>query len=207
MKKATIGIELIVALRGIEEQINIIHSDTSWAAYSQKSAAYNKICEYLESCPNANRYYQLVPNAHFYVDRVKQIKKYDISILEKNATGYTILENTTLDDGIDYFAPDDSGLYFIGETHFNPITDQKYYCVKIGRASNIANRMKQYNTHNPMLWRIDYAIDEENFEAYYQSMLTHVALARCSHNAEWFFVDKVTYLEMCAKGFHYFDDK
>lgn len=111
---------------------------------------------------------------------------------------------TAFDDEINYSAPKIEGLYFIGETHFNPITDEKYYWVKIGRATNLNRRMKDYNTHNPMLWRIDFS---ENYdkEKYYHLKLNDVAIASCNHNEEWFLVDKNTYLEMCEKGFSYFD--
>lgn len=111
----------------------------------------------------------------------------------------------SLSDGINYDTPNEPGLYFLGETHFNPITHEEFYCVKIGRASNLRRRLKEYDTHNPMLWRIDYSVDNEEMEHYYHHRLYDVAIATCNHNKEWFFVDRQTYLEMCEKGFSYFD--
>lgn len=107
------------------------------------------------------------------------------------------------DDGIDYDAPDEPGLYFIGETHFNPKTDEKYYWVKVGKARSLKNRMKQYNTCNPMLWRIGFSKEYDKEEHYHQ-LLANVAIAKCNHNEEWFLVNRETYLEMCEKGFSYF---
>ena len=109
-----------------------------------------------------------------------------------------------LNDGINYAAPSTAGLYFVGETHFNPFTKEEFYWVKIGRANNIHERMKQYNTCNPMLFRIDYSHDYER-EAYYHERLRMKSIAVCNHNLEWFLVDRNTYLEMCEKGFSYFN--
>lgn len=108
------------------------------------------------------------------------------------------------DDGIDYNAPSHKGLYFIGETHFNPYTREEFYWVKIGKAININNRMSSYNTHCPMLWRIDYARGYSN-EAYYHNKLRKCCIGLCNHNQEWFLVTRETYLAMCEKGFAYFD--
>lgn len=113
-------------------------------------------------------------------------------------------------DGINYNAPEYCGLYFLGETHFNPITREEFYWVKIGKATNIKKRLSDYNTHCPMLYRIDFkkcfsdrvAYQEE---AYYQDKIKAVAIATNNHNKEWFLVDRNTYLEMCAKGFSYFN--
>ena len=95
-------------------------------------------------------------------------------------------------------------MYFVGETHFNPITDEKFYWVKIGKATNLKQRMQNYNTHNPMLWRVDFSLDYDK-EEYYHKRLNEVAIAKCNHNNEWFLVDKTTYLEMSEKGFKFFE--
>ena len=104
------------------------------------------------------------------------------------------------DDGINYDAPDKAGLYFIGETHFNPRTMMLYYWVKIGLSINLRKRMKQYDTHCPMLWRIDFKtdleFDLEIEEEHYHDKLKEIATACCNHNEEWFLVDRETYLAM-----------
>ena len=118
-------------------------------------------------------------------------------------------EKHDFDDGINYDAPDYCGLYFIGETHFNPITNEKFYWVKIGKASNIRERLRKYNTHCPMLYRIDFKKcsnnDVSQLEKGYQAAIKSVALASNNHNKEWFLVDEKTYLTMCDKGFAYFN--
>lgn len=95
-----------------------------------------------------------------------------------------------------------TGLYFLGMVNTNPITNETFYWVKIGYAKNILSRMRNYNTHCPMLWHIDYTDNENEF--YYHAQLTHYAINRCNHNDEWFMVDKITYLQMCEKGFEFF---
>ena len=115
-----------------------------------------------------------------------------------------------LDDGINYNAPEYCGLYLVGETHFNPTNMDLFYCVKVGKAINIKKRLNDYNTHCPMLYRIDFKrYDTERLafqgESYYQEKLKKVAIASNNHNQEWVFVDRETYLEICKKGFRYFD--
>ena len=108
------------------------------------------------------------------------------------------------EDGIDYYAPKEKGLYFIGEVHYDPITEDKFYWVKIGKATDLNNRMKNYNTHNPMLYRFGFS-DEYDKEEDYHIKLMEKAIAKCNHNDEWFLVDRNTYLEMSEKGFNYFN--
>lgn len=109
-------------------------------------------------------------------------------------------------DGINYNTPNYKGLYLIGETHFNPFTKEEYYLIKIGKSdSQLSTRMRSYNTHNPMLWRIDFR-RTPSLEREYQDKLANLAIAKCSHNKEWFFVSREIYLDICAKGFNYFDN-
>lgn len=96
-----------------------------------------------------------------------------------------------------------TGLYFLGMVNVNPMTNEIFYWVKVGYASNILSRMRNYNSHCPMLWHIDYT--GETNEEYYHQQLRKVALATCNHNDEWFMVDRETYLAMCDKGFRYFE--
>ena len=112
---------------------------------------------------------------------------------------------SSFEDGINYNTPEEDGLYFIGETHFNPYTHEEFYWVKIGMSTKLNRRMKEYDTHNPMLWRIDYKIGSADEEYIYHQLLGQKAIAKCNHNDEWFLVDRNTYLAMCEKGFSYFD--
>lgn len=119
-----------------------------------------------------------------------------------------MLNKDAFKDGINYDAPDKKGLYFIGNTVFNPITHEEFYWVKVGMtAQTLRKRLRQYNTSNPMMWRIDYKEDAENSEGLYHLFLMEICIARNCCNEEWFLVDRETYLEMCEKGFRYFDDR
>lgn len=112
------------------------------------------------------------------------------------------------EDGINYDAPEEEGLYLIGEVNANPYTEELFYWIKPGYSKNIAERMKQYNTCCPMLWRADFKTDCDNpkqEEKYYHKMMNKIGIAKCNHNEEWFLVDKKTYLKICSKGFSYFD--
>lgn len=170
-----------------------------------RETAYYRIKYILRVAPEAGNYWKTCPSKRLYRDRVRKIKEYDLSYAKQSQPARsTINANKILEDGINYDAPDHKGLYLIGETHFNPFTDEKFYAVKVGKSDrSIASRMSSYNTHNPMLWRIDYR-KNPSMEQYYQEKLAKVAIARCSHNKEWYFVDRKTYLEICEKGFSYF---
>ena len=111
------------------------------------------------------------------------------------------------DDGINYDAPTYKGLYLIGGTRFNPFTDEKIYLLKVGKCSNsLDRRMKDYNTHNPLMWRIDFR-RTPCLETEYQKKLEKIALAKVNHAHEWYVVSREIYLEVCEKGFEFFGYK
>ena len=168
---------------------------------------------YLKQACDYDNFYQ--PQRTNYLENAIEIYKHCKIVSDKydyfpEANRYHkrfLLKGTTrkiFDDGIDYECYDVKGLYFVGETHFNPITDEKFYWVKIGKAKNLKERMRSYNTHNPMLYRIDYSADY-NKEEWYHNKLAEKAIAKCNHSEEWFLVDRKTYLEMCEKGFKFFE--
>ena len=188
----------------------------------QMSSLYADICAYQELTPverknvytcmvilykassEVKKYWEHHPSKMMYKDRF---------VIRKQPLADKLIsrpkEEHDFDDGINYNAPEYCGLYFIGETHFNPITNEKFYWVKIGKASNIRERLRNYNTHCPMLYRIDFKecsnTDVSQLEKTYQMAIKSVALASNNHNKEWFLVDERTYLVMCKKGFAYFD--
>jgi hypothetical protein len=175
------------------------YNDRIHHCYSSTGRANNgkKIYAIMDECPEVLNYW--LPTGHSWWEKAFIC----VRTLEENIECNKRIDS--FDDGIDYTVPNDSGLYFIGETHFNPITREEFYWVKIGKSNNLAKRMKQYNTCCPMLWRIDFAVGEEEFEEYYHNWLYTKAIATCNHNEEWFLVDRETYLEMCEKGFAYFN--
>ena len=100
-------------------------------------------------------------------------------------------------------APINRGLYLFGSTNFNPHTMTPYYWVKIGYSGSMDNRLKQYNTHAPMYYPIDFTPDTR--EHLYQNALASVALARNGQSQEWYLVNRETYMAISNKGFAYFD--
>lgn len=99
------------------------------------------------------------------------------------------------------------GCYFVGMVGMNPITQENYYLVKVGFATDISRRIKQYANTNPMLYHnncvlcIDgmdeagYRDGEHNCHLY----LARHAIGRAQNSNEWFYVNKETYLELCER--------
>ena len=167
----------------------------------------SQIDDVITQCPATKKFWKRSDSPYQIAKRIWKIREYTIAEIKAQETPQTsfIDEQGILSDGINYNAPNHKGLYLIGETHFNPFTDEKFYALKIGKSDrNLSDRMKTYDTHNPMLWRIDY-LNQPNLEKTYQVMLSKIAIARCSHNKEWYFVDRDTYLAVCNQGFSYFD--
>jgi hypothetical protein len=177
-------------------QLHSLGGDPS--SVEKKKQIYKFFETTLETYPNLHSYWKLYPNEHFWKDRVKKI-----SIKSSFSTSFIDGDNKFQDE-IDYWAPSCSGLYFLGETHFNPFTKEEYYWVKIGSSSNLRKRLRVYNTCNPMCFRIGFLENKESEEFTYHKLLAQNALAQCNHNDEWFMVDRETYLEMCEKGFDFF---
>lgn len=125
--------------------------------------------------------------------------KYHLNRAEYVQCANTPIENT-------------SGLYFIGQTAFNPYTNEKLFWVKVGLASNLNDRMNGYSTHAPMLWKIDFkymptkskneiAIEED----WYHTILENISYGRAYDSHEWFRVLEEMYLDMCEQGFAFFE--
>lgn len=103
-----------------------------------------------------------------------------------------------------------AGLYLVGNTAFNPYTDEKFYFLKVGMSLKcIKERLKAYFTCNPILWKADYYECSDKkmtrfLEEQCQLVLLEKCLEICEGSTEWFRVDRETYLEICEKGFDYF---
>lgn len=99
------------------------------------------------------------------------------------------------------------GLYFVGQCFFNPYTREEHYCLKIGLSTDLNARMKQYATHTPMCWQIDF-LELDNTPLANAETIYHNALKKISKKefgTEWLEVDRLTYLNACEKGFNLFD--
>lgn len=180
-------------------------NNTNLKANKRREIYLDMVCLYRNS-EEVKKRWEHHPSRRLYVDRF--VRCIRIRSLPKKKS--TTRKDRAFDDGINYETPHHRGLYFIGQTAFNPYTREGYYWVKIGRGANLANRMSNYNTCCPMLYRIDYQLinDEDKCkiaEGYYHDLLAKKSIATCNHNNEWFLVDRETYLEMCEKGFSYFN--
>lgn len=104
-------------------------------------------------------------------------------------------------------SPCNKGLYLIGNTLFNPHTEEKIYIIKVGTSSNLNNRMRSYRTDNPLLFHIDFIIADLALEP-----LFHLALYKNGGQFlegcdEWFKVSEEMYFDICTKGFQFFNGK
>lgn len=170
---------------------------------SGRNRRINTCYRFYDIFDKIKEFYEYHPDAHYIKDRF--VVKTTQTVFNKCGF-YDVSKRTILEDGINYDAPREKGLYFIGNTVFNPLTHEEFYWVKIGMTSqSLQKRMNQYNSSNPMMWRIDYKPNAESAENYYHYRLNEICLARNGHNDEWFLVDRATYFEMCEKGFAYFD--
>lgn len=100
--------------------------------------------------------------------------------------------------------PHKDGLYLLGQTFFNPITDEKFYWIKPGTASDLKRRRRDYSTHTAMIQDIDYYIGNELTESGCHRKLKAIALHR--HADEWFSVSREDYLAICEQGFNWFKE-
>lgn len=107
--------------------------------------------------------------------------------------------------------PNKSGLYLTGSTFFNPITDEKFYWIKVGKSTCLSKRIKAYSTYNPMLWKNSFIeVDNKKLdcaEFHCHSILNNIKIRIAENSTEWFEVSREDYLEICKKGFSYFVEK
>lgn len=156
----------------------------------------NAIIALMEEYPEVRQYWEYLPNEFYWDNRFRRIAK---PVVKTVPTFYDAKTNL---DG----APDTCGLYFFGNTAYNPITCEVHYWVKVGLSSNLHNRVKAYRTSNPSTFVIGYKETSQYAYEEHQchQILEKVALYRNQNNVEWFMVDRQTYLEMCEKGFNFF---
>ena len=101
--------------------------------------------------------------------------------------------------------PRGSGLYLVGNTGFNPYTNEQLFMVKVGYTGRwLAERMNDYRTTNPLLFNIDYLTDGSISEMACHKKLLHNCIALKEKSLEWFLVSREVYLDICAKGFKWF---
>ncbi len=97
-----------------------------------------------------------------------------------------------------------SGLYWVGCIGYDPIEKRPIYTGKIGRASNIAKRMKNYCTHNPMFWHNNCSLPVkgdkaiQNAESNAHIFLDYLSIRKSPNTAEWYEFSEDTYFKLCA---------
>lgn len=151
-----------------------------------------KLIDLIKEYPILKNYYTYNPDAWCWRESFNAVKKslsnYEIKAIENVITAIT-------------------GLYLVGSTYFNPYTDEKFYWIKVGKSTDLKKRMKQYATHNPMLWKncfIPVSVKNlDTAESLCHAVLKHVALKKAENTNEWFQVDKETYLNICETGFEW----
>lgn len=192
---------MVELLKQVEDLHNRLLNCTSTGGRAINGWA---IIDLMQKHPEIKKYWQYDDNAYRWNDRFKQIRHYmptDTTLVENS---YTIVDNCIIDPITDLRqAPEVKGLYLIGQTNFNPYTDDKQYWVKVGYSANIYRRFKGgYTTTSPCTALLD--ITEETDEQHCHSILKQVAIGKCQQNEEWWLVDRDTYLLICNDKFAYF---
>lgn len=114
-------------------------------------------------------------------------------------------------DSLRLTPPSNPGIYIVGNTLFNPYTNEEFYLVKVGMSKNIKERMKSYCTSNPLLFHIDY-VETENvqmaakFEIQCHAVLYSICSMICERSMEWVRVNKDVYIDICNQGYNYFEN-
>ncbi len=193
--------ELCEALDKIEECYNRM----KWCGSSQgRKYNANKILFVMNDCPAVMDYWYYNSNQFCIMDRFGRIKP-----KQDTQTKITIINHIVYDPTYQARnAPTEEGVYFIGNTTFNPYTDEKQYWVKVGKTdTGLKKRLRCYDTHSPSIHHIDYlpCKDAGARESNYHSLLYKVSLGLSERSTEWWLVDEATYLKMCALGFEYFN--
>ena len=104
--------------------------------------------------------------------------------------------------------PEGGGLYLLGNTAFNPFTEEKEFWVKVGQTVDFKKRMRSYVSHNPTIWQADFLSCPKEWldmveESCHKYLLADTIFVK-EGTKEWFKVDAETYLKICKEGFDYF---
>lgn len=172
--------------------------------YSSSGRKYNekKILIIMQAHPEVLSYWYYNPKKSYIVERFGRVQQM------REQTQIAIVNHIVYDPS--YQArntPSARGVYFLGDTAFNPYTGEKQFWVKIGKSADMEVRLKKYDTHSPSIYHIDYlpCPNEDEVECKYHHLLYGVSLGRSERSKEWWLVDEATYLKMSALGFEFFD--
>ena len=95
-----------------------------------------------------------------------------------------------------------AGLYMLGQTTFNPITNEKRYWIKVGLTTNPHQRIRSYLTHSADVYFIDW-FSTKNYEQHEASCHNQLSKISLFSRTEWFKVSEKIYFELCEKGFNH----
>ena len=108
------------------------------------------------------------------------------------------------------------GVYMIGQTAFNPNTNEKFYRIKVGCSSDVKKRLNQYKTYNPFMFYIDKVSKEKNritaedtekirnMELLFHRLMELFLKLQNDNHTEWYTVCEEDYMDFCEKGFEKF---
>lgn len=168
--------------------------------------------EGLSSLAKRNRFFNMVAVYHkfpelkawwTYDKDAPQYKNKFIKKSSKKKTYYSVtgeLPKLEIPCASTEWLPEDRGLYFIGMIGVNP-NGTKYYLVKVGSTENLAKRIRQYGSYNPMIYiggilqSLDGKISDA--ETACHEYLSERAYAYAQNAREWFYVSEETYYELC----------
>lgn len=187
-----------VALKLIQK-----YYDSMLSCSSSSGRKYNgeKILEIMWQVPETKDYWYYHPEAQLWQNR---FGKYELPAPLANEVR---IERGVVYDPIinGYTAPQEEGLYFVGEVFANPHTEAIQYWVKIGKGQDLSYRLDNYNTYCPCTYRIDTIVCDAKRETMYRHWLAAHALGRHETSREWYMVDRETYIAMSEEGFNYFN--
>jgi hypothetical protein len=177
------------------------HYQQLCSATSTFGRVYNgkAILSIMETYPELTQYWMYLPHEFLWQDRFVRVGDYqptpEVPVFYDDRTNLKL-------------APKLQGLYFYGNTAFNPETNEVQFWVKIGVSTNLYNRAKAYCTCNPSTYVIGYKTIADTScyrqEHEYHQLLSRIALFQNQNSEEWWMVDRETYLAMCEKSFDFF---
>lgn len=99
--------------------------------------------------------------------------------------------------------PTSSGVYLIGQAEYDTNNNRVFYMLKVGKATNLKRRLRDYNTHNPgyELFGIQKTDMIDAAEMRWHTILSHTDCLAMGDNMEWFIVSRDTYLKAKKFGF------
>ena len=161
------------------------------------------IIHLLREHPELKKYWYYDSNIRKWDNRFIKIQEYNVVNNQLVDCGYSIVDGCIIDPITNLKqAPKHEGLYLLGQTTFNPYTDEKQYWVKVGYGSNLNSRLQAYTTTSPCTALID--TTHRTKEAFCHQILKMISIGKCQQNREWFLVSREVYLAICDRKFAYF---